>query len=411
MTPMEPRYESGPRNRDRGLQPGNPDPGRRTDESLLGRVSGKRIVLCLGPGGVGKTTLSAALALNLAQNGEKTLVCTLDPARRLAQALGLRQRGNAVGQVPAESLSAAGLPEDLPMEAAILDVAGTMDRALVQECRDPSLQEAIRTNIFYRMLVEDLEGTQMYAALAQLQDLAEEDRWDHIVVDTPPTMHLRDLLVAPYRITHAVQSPFLRWLASSSTWTGRRALSILSLGRMRLLRRAASVVGGQFLEQLSQFVGLISDLLPILEQRAQRARALLEAPETGYVVVTVPSPDRITEAGSLAGQLRDQGMDLVGLVVNRISPFADETAVQALAEQRKTRDSHGEDCRERMLRFAESIGAAERSALEELERTWAAVQPVTIPLLDQDLSGLEEVRAIATSLDRSNREETPGPPR
>ena len=294
------------------------------------------------------------------------------------------------------------------MEAAILDVAGTMDRALAQECADPGLRAAIRSNIFYRMLVEDLEGVQMYAALAQLQDLAEENRWDHIIVDTPPTVHLRDLLVAPYRITRAVQSPFLRWLASSQTWTGRTGLAILSLGRMRILRRAASVVGGRFLEQLAQFVGLISDLLPILEQRAQRAGQLLRAPDTGYVIVTVPSRDRVTEARALSSQIRDQGMDLLGLVVNRVSPFADESTLHALAEQSNTSEKNRNDCRIQMLQFAESMGAAQRSSLRLLERLADELDLLTLPLLERDLSGLEEVASLASILQGLNPEKTPG---
>ncbi len=389
---------------------------QRSIQQLLAELAGKRVILCLGPGGVGKTTFSAALAMRLAKAGKRTLVCTLDPARRLAQALGMNERHAQPGPVPRQALSQAGLPRDLPLQAAVLDVAATMDRALAQECRDKSLQQAIQSNIFYRMLVEDLEGAQMYAALAQLEDMADQDQWDHIVVDTPPTVHLHDLLVAPYRITHAVHSPFLRWLASSQTWTGRTGLAILALGRARLLRKAAAVVGGRFLEQLSQFIGLISDLLPILEQRAERAERLLKDRDTGYVVITIPNQDRVDETVRLAEELRSQDMILAGLVVNRISPFAHQGAIEALrATLRRAEDGNDRDpgetrpgCLQRLIAFAQSMGRSERQAISQLRARLPAVPLIELPLLPEDLTGLSEVAQVTQLLETGPNHEPAG---
>ncbi|MCD6498643.1 MAG: ArsA family ATPase [Deltaproteobacteria bacterium] len=370
-----------------------------------------KVLLCLGPGGVGKTTCSAALALKAAARGRRTLVCTVDPARRLATSLGLDSLPDHPVRLPRAELEAAGLAADLPIDAMMLQVESTLNRALAQETKDVGAREAILHNRFYQALVSDLEGTQIYAALAELLELQRNGKWDLIVVDTPPTAHARDILRAPSAMARAVSSPVVRWL-SSENFAGRTGLAFLRLGRNAILKRMAAIVGGAFLEDLSEFVGLLSSLLPTLKNRAEEAETLLMAPSTSYVLVTGASADRIDETGVLLDDLKARGLSVSAVVANRLLPDPDnwpdepsgDSSVDGSDERASepTRRSSGDpksaSCQQRALDYYHQILSQQHEALDRFAGDRPKIQVVQVPLLPEDLGNLTHLWTLAQHL-------------
>jgi len=370
-----------------------------------------KVLLCLGPGGVGKTTCSAALALKAAARGRRTLVCTVDPARRLATSLGLDSLPDHPVRLPRAELEAAGLAADLPIDAMMLQVESTLNRALAQESKDAETREAILHNRFYQALISDLEGTQTYAALAELLELQRTAKWDLIVVDTPPTVHARDILRAPSAMARAVSSPVVRWL-SSERFAGRTGLAVLRLGRNAILKRMAAIVGGAFLEDLSEFVGLLSGLLPTLKNRAEEAETLLLAPSTSYVLVTGASADRIDETGVLLDDLKDRGLSVSAVVANRLLPDPDnwpdepsgDSPVDGSDEPASEQTSHSSgdpksaSCQQKALDYYHQILSQQHEALDRFARDRTKIQVVRIPLLPQDLGNLTHLWTLAQHL-------------
>ncbi|MET7392327.1 ArsA-related P-loop ATPase [Dactylosporangium sp. NPDC005572] len=275
-----------------------------------------RIVVCCGSGGVGKTTTAAALALRAAeQHGRRTVVLTIDPARRLAQALGLTELDNTPRQVK-------GLqPDSAELQAMMLDMKRTFDEVVLAHT-DPKKAEEIFANPFYQAMSSTFSGTQEYMAMEKLGQLRARDEWDLIVVDTPPSRSALDFLDAPARLSRFLDGKMLRLLLAPARAGGRSVFNLVSASFGLFSRTVTKILGAQLLTDLSGFVGALDSMFGGFRERAEQTYRVLQAPETAFLVVAAPEPDAVREAVYFAGRLAADRMPLAGLVLNRVVPVA-----------------------------------------------------------------------------------------
>ena len=276
--------------------------------ALSALAAGRPVIICCGPGGVGKTTVSATFALQAARSGRRACVVTVDPARRLADALGVDSLANTPTEV-------AG---DWPgsMHALMLDTKGTFDDLIVRYAQSPEQAEAIQANRLYKNLAGALSGTQEYMAMEKLYELTQSGDYDVVVVDTPPTRNALDLLDAPRRLTHFLQNRLFRALLVPT----RAYFRAVALATQALLRTISKVAGAEIVQDAVTFFQAFQGMEEGFAQRADAVRELLALPSTAYVLVTSPRADAVEEAAFFAGKLADTGIAPAALVVNRVHP-------------------------------------------------------------------------------------------
>jgi anion-transporting ArsA/GET3 family ATPase len=277
-------------------------------DAILGDP-GVRIVVCCGSGGVGKTTTAAALGLRAAeQHGRRTVVLTIDPARRLAQALGLSELDNTPRPVKGTAAE---------LHAMMLDMKRTFDEVVLTHT-DPRKAEEIFANPFYQAMSSTFSGTQEYMAMEKLGQLRARDEWDLIVVDTPPSRSALDFLDAPQRLARFLDGRMLRILLAPARAGGRSMFNLFTASFGVFARAVQKILGAQLLSDLSGFVAGLDSTFGGFRQRAEQTYRILQAPETAFLVVAAPEPDAIREAGFFAGRLAEERMPLHGLVLNRV---------------------------------------------------------------------------------------------
>src|SRR5262249_36393780 len=288
---------------------------------------GVRIVVCCGSGGVGKTTTAAALALRAAEkHGRRTVVLTIDPARRLAQSLGLSELDNTPRQVKGTNGAAGG-----ELHAMMLDMKRPFHEVVLTHT-DPRRAEEIFANPFYQAMSSTFSGTQEYMAMEKLGQLRARDEWDLIVVDTPPSRSALDFLDAPARLARFLDGRMLRLLLAPARAGGRSMFNLMSASFGLFSRTVTKILGTQLLADLSGFVAALDSMFGGFRERAEQTYRILQARETAFLVVAAPEPDAIREADYFAGRLAAERMPLAGLVLNRLTTVdapelaADETA-------------------------------------------------------------------------------------
>jgi anion-transporting ArsA/GET3 family ATPase len=336
--------------------------------------------VCAGPGGVGKTTISAVIALEAARRGRRACVITVDPARRLADALGLEALTNEPARVEGEF--------DGTLHALMLDTKGTFDDLVDRNAGSAAQGEAIRNNRIYQNLTGMLSGTQEYMAMEKLYELTEDARFDIVVVDTPPTRNALDLLDAPRRLTRFLENRLFRALLAPT----RASLRVLTVATQALLKTIAKVAGAEIVQDAVDFFRAFEGMEEGFRTRARAVRELLADPATAYVLVTSPRPDSIDETAYFADRLAETGVEPAALVVNRVHPdFPPVLGAPAEAPEplRSLLENH-----ERLRRTAEAEGRA-------LAGLVAAVAPspvARLPLLDTDVHDLVGLGAMADHL-------------
>jgi anion-transporting ArsA/GET3 family ATPase len=294
-------------------------------DALLRLVREQRVIICVGSGGVGKTTTAAALGLAAAAAGRKTLVITIDPARRLANALGLTGLSHTPQlvdeQLVARSASSLGLTLSItpqaPLHAMMLDLKAGWDDMLFRTAPDVATANKILANRFYRVLSTELPGAHEFIACEHLQHLASSGRFDLVVLDTPPTQNALDFLDAPSRILGVLDNDAFRFFADKSTSLGLRFLDSAS-GRAQSV--IARFTGAEMLDELGDFLVLLKDLYEPLTQRTREFVDLLGGRHTAFLVVTAPQPTVLAEAAFFAGELVRRKLPLAAVVVNRLTP-------------------------------------------------------------------------------------------
>jgi anion-transporting ArsA/GET3 family ATPase len=371
-----------------------------------------RIVVCCGSGGVGKTTTSAALAVRAADRGRTVAVLTIDPARRLAQALGLTELGNEPGRVAGVPDTAGGGPGSGPagngaarsgvgpgeLHAMMLDMRRTFDE-MVQTHTTPDRAEAILANPFYQTISSSFSGTQEYMAMEKLGQLAATGRWDLIIVDTPPSRSALDFLDAPQRMSTFLDGRMIRLLASPARAGGRSLRKVLGAGFSLFTKAVSTILGGQLLADASAFVQAFDTMFGGFRERATATYALLRSPGTAFVVIAAPEPDALREAAYFVDRLRSEDMPLAGLVLNRTHP------VLAPLSATRARDAADElstaPLAAAVLRLhADRVDRAAREdrLLARFAGAHPAVAVTRVPAVAGDVSDLDGLREIGSRL-------------
>jgi anion-transporting ArsA/GET3 family ATPase len=285
-----------------------------------------RIVVCCGSGGVGKTTTAAAFGLRAAERGRNVVVLTIDPARRLAQSLGLTELDNTPREVDGIDPAAGGR-----LSAMMLDMKRTFDE-IVLEHADPARARQILDNPFYQSLSASFAGTQEYMAMEKLGQLRAHGGWDLIVVDTPPSRSALDFLDAPDRLGSFLDGKLIKILTAPARVGGLGAFRLLTGGVGLVTGVLGKILGSNLLSEVQSFIAALDTMFGGFRERAERTYQLLRDEGTAFVVVAAPEPDALREASYFTERLATERMPLAGLVLNRVHrPTADLTAERALA--------------------------------------------------------------------------------
>ncbi|MFE1286313.1 ArsA family ATPase [Streptomyces sp. NPDC058751] len=286
------------------------DPARVLDLDPLLDDPETRIVVCCGSGGVGKTTTAAALGLRAAERGRKVVVLTIDPARRLAQSMGIDSLDNTPRRVK-------GVEGSGELHAMMLDMKRTFDE-IVEAHADGARAAAILNNPFYQSLSAGFAGTQEYMAMEKLGQLRARDEWDLIVVDTPPSRSALDFLDAPKRLGSFLDGRLIRLLTAPAKLGGRAGMKFLNVGMSMMTGTLGKLLGGQLLKDVQTFVSAMDTTFGGFRTRADATYKLLQAPGTAFLVVAAPERDALREAAYFVERLAAEEMPFAGLVLNRV---------------------------------------------------------------------------------------------
>jgi anion-transporting ArsA/GET3 family ATPase len=282
-----------------------------------GVVRDRRIVVCVGSGGVGKTTLAAAMALEAARAGRRALVVTIDPARRLADALGVGQLASEPKPIPRSRLDALGVPPEGALAAMMLDMKRTFDDLVERFAESPEARDRILQNRIYQHVSDALAGSAEYSAMEKVYELSERSEYDLIVVDTPPSQHALDFLEAPQRLLEFLDSRIVQLLLHPAFAAGRFGFRLFQRSAQRVLQILERVSGISFLEEISEFLLAFEGMSEGFRERARRVRALLLGKTSAFVLVAGPSAESAAHAGMMLDRLAAFGVPLVGVVLNR----------------------------------------------------------------------------------------------
>ncbi len=388
--------------------------------NISGLVRDRSIIVCCGSGGAGKTTTAAAIALAGALAGRKTCVVTIDPARRLADALGIQSLSNDPSVIPG--------PWSGEMYAVMLDAKSTFDSLIETYSADEAQAERILNNRLYRNLTSALAGTQEYMAAEKLYELNESGLFDMVVVDTPPTRNALDFLDAPARLMRFLDNRMFRLLLMPT----RASLKALTIATQALLRSISKVGGAEIVDDAVAFFRAFDGMEDGFRERAARVEQLLEDPGTAFVLVAAPRRDSVSEAGFFADRLAEHHQPVAALVVNRLHPDfrAGESGVAAEAgaargEPAGAGAGRGEPAGAGAGKAEGTAGTSEAdvplssslaaAALTQLRRNLADLQSVAdrerqyvsalepkvagmvvrVPFLEQDVHDLEGLRTVA----------------
>ena len=366
-----------------------------------------RILVCCGSGGVGKTTTAAALALRAAELGRRTVVLTIDPARRLAQSMGLSELDNTPRAV-------AGVRGDGSLDAMMLDMKRTFDQLVVDHA-EPGKADAILTNPFYQALSSSFAGTQEYMAMEKLSQLVGTGSYDLVVVDTPPTRSALDFLDAPQRLTTFLDGRMVRILLAPAKAGGKAYLKVVTTGLSVFTNVLTRIIGAEVLKDLSQFVAALETMFGGFRERAQDTYDLLKAPGTAFVVVAAPERDALREAAYFVERLATERMPLAGLVVNRVhrSAAAALTAERSVAAAQALEERGDGPLAAAVLRLhAGRVALATREAhlQERFSRAHPGVPVVEVAALPGDVHDLEGLRAVGEDLAHGRQAAAPAIP-
>jgi anion-transporting ArsA/GET3 family ATPase len=361
------------------------------------RLAGAEVVICAGSGGVGKTTSSAAIAMGLAAQGRRVAVVTIDPARRLADALGLDELGNDPALADPGRFASAGVTIRGELWAMTLDPKRTFDELIERLAPDEDARDEILGNRIYQQLSGAVAGSQEFTAVAKLYDLHASGRFDVLVLDTPPSRNALDFLDAPDRLTGFFEGRALKMFLAPTGLAARamgRGTGVV-FGVMKRL------TGVDLLEDLSVFFRALGGLIDGFRERAEGVARLLAAPGTVFLVITSPEREPVEEAIFFRRKLEDAGMPFGGLIVNRVHELDGGELPSPEAVAAELADELGPKLAAKVARtYGEALALAERdvAAIERLCEETGESEPVIVPELDGDVHDVDGLVAVHAHL-------------
>ena len=383
-------------------------------------LEGKRICICAGSGGVGKTTTSAAIAMGMAAAGKKVVVLTIDPAKRLANSLGLPELGNEERRVAPERFAEQGIEVQGELWAMMLDAKRTFDDLIERHAPDEETRDRILSNRIYQEVSNAMAGSQEYMAMEKLYELYQENRYDLLVLDTPPTRHALDFIDAPERMTRFIEGRSLQFFLKP----GRFGIRVLGRSGGALFSVLKRITGIDLLQDLSDFFLSFGDMAKGFSERAQRVNELLGHRHTTFVLVTAPEGEPIEEAIFFWRRLSDSSLPFGGVVVNKVHHDylrwaedeqgldADKALEQLPGELERWLDSSS-DGSELAAKVYENfrryrvLAQRDRENIAALRRELDEDRIIQVPYLDEDvhdLSGLAEINRYLFSSSEERRE-------
>ncbi len=295
------------------------DPGTDNNSASLNAcLKEKRILICVGSGGVGKTTTSAVLAIQGALLGRKSIVCTVDPARRLANSLGVASLEDEAKFIDPERFRSVGLEPLAPMSAMMLDMKNAFDRMVARYTDDLEQRKKILNNRFYNYFSSSLAGAQEYSAMERLHELYCANEYDLIVVDTAPTAYALDFIEAPQRMIRAIESGAFRWLASRGKESPKFSLGLLRLGAGYLIKVLSVFIGAAFIDEFGAFVESFGGLWEGFKERAKEVQRILGSDDAAFLIISASDPVSLHEAKYIHQRLEEAALPIAGIVVNRV---------------------------------------------------------------------------------------------
>lgn len=386
--------------------------GSPTPSAIASILDRRRVIVCAGPGGVGKTTTAAALAVLAARRGASVAALTVDPARRLADSLGIGNPGAEPRDVDPALWRLPNQPRPGRLTVMMMDTKRTFDEVVERHASSPEARDRILNNALYKHVSAQLAGAHEYMAMEKLLSLESDSAYDLIILDTPPTRDALDFLSAPERLVGALDSSLMTWLAQAFHPTRGMSLGLLARGVSRVLSVMGRITGRELLEQLSGFIVDLNDLFGGFRERAGAVARAFRGPKFGFVVVSTTRQNALDESVGLARQLLSEGMALDAFIVNRVQQPAGSAPSEALAAALGARFGAtlaGPDALAKVERVAaEQNAAAARDAerlarLEQELRSLARREPpavLSLPELRGNIHGVEALGHIARALDR-----------
>ncbi len=373
--------------------------------SLGDLLTSRRVVITVGCGGVGKTTVAASLALAAARSGRRVLCLTIDPAKRLATSLGLREMRSEEQLIAPELWRTPEMPATGSLTAMMLDVRHTFDDLVGRYASSPAARDRILANRIYREVAGSLAGTPEYMAMEKLYALKDDNRYDLIVLDTPPTSNALDFLDAPDKMIGAMDSPAIRAFVSAFEKTGKLSFNLVSKAMEKVLSGLGAFTGIEFLTQVAEFLSDIQSLFGGFKDRASRVRETMMGRDVAFVLVTSPDPMTVGEAMFFLERLQSSGMNAEGLVVNRVR-MADDVAPPSVDRVAGIlRDARVEPSQElaaaftRAWRDASLWARRDNAEVTRARREMASIpRHVVVPAFEDDVLDLAALSRVAAIL-------------
>ena len=361
-------------------------PATEDQRRLADVVHERSIIICSGSGGVGKTTTAAVLAIKAAEHGRRTVVVTIDPAKRLADALGLDDIGNAPKQIDG--------PWEGELWAVMLDTKSTFDDLVRRYATEDGQADRILENRFYKNISGALSGTQEYMAMEKLYELHADESFDLVVVDTPPSRNALDFLEAPKRLTRFLDHRLYRVLMAPT----RGVMKAVNVAAQAFVRSVSKVVGGEVFTDAITFFQAFDGMEEGFRQRAELVLDLLTSPATGFVLVASPSRDTVAEAHFFAEMLAEAEIPVAALIVNRMHPRFTDVLPESLRARAETLDGTDLGGLYRNLADFALVAAREEEHLAGLAEQVAPAPVVRVPFLSTDVHDLSGLNTIGDHL-------------
>jgi anion-transporting ArsA/GET3 family ATPase len=353
-----------------------------------------RLIVCVGTGGVGKTTTSAALALRAATLGRRTLVLTIDPAKRLANAMGLADLGNEAKSVDLGSIATA----TGSLDAMMLDAQRTFDD-LIRRTAGPHASRILENRV-YRIMVDQFAGTQEYMSLERLYDLYESNRWDLIVLDTPPSKNTLDFFESPRRAASMFDEQVMKWFVPAKSGGGGGLFDrIFNPGAVVL--KLLSVIGGEkFIAELAEFFDAMRAVQSSFKMRGDKVHEILRAAGTRYVVVASPDPRRMAEAADFQARLTQMRKQVSMFVLNRSHDLFEPGDLEVLRRRAAATglDADRLTALDALYTGLAALGDRDRAGIRQLSARVSTIPIRTVPVLGHDIHTLEELLRLGASV-------------